>query len=524
MPACSYRGRQPLLTDTSCARVQYHSAPPPAFSGWLTEARQFPEIGARAGSDAAPDACALAPSPQLARSHVQRKLIKSSLAVCHSTASFSVSDTSVSLSVRIEGMKWTYSHSGTVKLGLSQHRPNSAGSEASPSVDTLISKRRLHLLRTCSKMNKTAHFRDNHTVNTERNFFLDYSHHLVYCAVEKVGSSFWKRAFKILNNMAPNGSLFDQSGLSVHANSNEAITFENKPEGWKRNTLNQSLKFLFVRDPYAKLFSAYMDKIFIFFGGRNGRRGLRRAGLVSSQRENQSEGKCTVSVPTFSEFVNAMMLRSTALAADGHFTPIEKHCLPCEIRYDVIGKMETFRRDTEYILGKVGHNLTLLSNDPLTFDTKSDLNIMTDILRRIMWSPAWQESEDCTRSVHFELLRRMWTVFKVRGILSANVTFPFSRGLMDTISEFHILQELQHAYRASGSREARLLQREAAMLEAFRTLSNSTMQALFEFVKPDCELFDYQCLPSERFSGKGTPDKDDSSYFGDYWNLHGESS
>lgn len=49
---------------------------------------------------------------------------------------------------------------------------------------------------------------------------------------------------------------------------------------------------------------------------------------------------------------------------DEHWTPVYKFCTPCSVNYTLIAKVETFRRDTEYIIRQAGLETLLLNKLP----------------------------------------------------------------------------------------------------------------------------------------------------------------
>lgn len=49
---------------------------------------------------------------------------------------------------------------------------------------------------------------------------------------------------------------------------------------------------------------------------------------------------------------------------DEHWSPIYSFCTPCSINYTLIAKVETFQRDTEYIIRQAGLETLLLNKMP----------------------------------------------------------------------------------------------------------------------------------------------------------------
>lgn len=126
-------------------------------------------------------------------------------------------------------------------------------------------------------------------------------------------------------------------------------------------SLPNSLSFLFVRDPFERILSAYRDKL---EGGRNhfyrtlGRR------IAYRFRRTSIHG----SGPTFKEFVSYLIFqhRQNIRPLDEHWAPIYKFCTPCSLNFKIIGKVETFNRDSEFIIRQAGLESLLLGKLPST--------------------------------------------------------------------------------------------------------------------------------------------------------------
>ncbi|RUS82258.1 hypothetical protein EGW08_009996 [Elysia chlorotica] len=91
-------------------------------------------------------------------------------------------------------------------------------------------------------------------------------HKLLYCPVPKAGKTFWVRVFRFISGDVPNHvkvkSVFDVDREFAHyAPWKEGVHTKyklvNKPH------FPRKLKFLVARDPYERILSAYIDKIFL---------------------------------------------------------------------------------------------------------------------------------------------------------------------------------------------------------------------------------------------------------------------
>ncbi|CAG2246286.1 CHST11 [Mytilus edulis] len=119
------------------------------------------------------------------------------------------------------------------------------------------------------------------------------------------------------------------------------------------STTTFKLKVLFVRDPYSRLYSGYIDKLLYpnphywnVYGTK----------IISKYRKNATieSMECGYDV-TFAEFVEYVVdtYEYKPRLLEDHFSPIHQHCRPCEIDYKIIGKMETFNDDVNYVFNKL---------------------------------------------------------------------------------------------------------------------------------------------------------------------------
>ena len=79
-----------------------------------------------------------------------------------------------------------------------------------------------------------------------------------YCKVPKSGSTFWTKAFAVLKYGLEYGAqVFKQSRRQVHVNMLKYVTT------MTRTIYEKSRTIIVSRDPYSRLFSAYIDKSFL---------------------------------------------------------------------------------------------------------------------------------------------------------------------------------------------------------------------------------------------------------------------
>ncbi|KAK7483703.1 hypothetical protein BaRGS_00025024 [Batillaria attramentaria] len=321
-------------------------------------------------------------------------------------------------------------------------------------------------------------------------FLVDDVHGLVYCPVPKVGCSFWKRVFAILDGKHKSSYLFNLSSVSIHNTRAAYDGLKQKPLLMKYFLLQSSTKFMFVRDPYERLFSGYIDKIFTpnALGGRLSQQ-------ISPNSDHQTS--CATDA-TFTEFLRYV---THSNSVNQHFKPAYSTCFPCHMDYDVIGKMETFRQDTESILKSAGVDPRSVFGSVSSFDENSDLSIMRDVAAR-----TFQCLPRCGGCMSkWQVMRRMWATFQVRGYLSINVTFPLSPVKSEKVTLSQVQDLLKDAYRSSGDHSVTKRQRKAAMMETYYSVPRTVLKELEAYVRVDCALFGYDCSVESRFNESSRP-------------------
>ncbi|KAG7486969.1 carbohydrate sulfotransferase 12 [Solea senegalensis] len=198
---------------------------------------------------------------------------------------------------------------------------------------------------------------------------VDDTHQIIYCYVPKVACTNWKRVMVVLSQslISPDSGkpYTDPEALPpdiVH-NSSLYLTFA---KFWRRyGSLSRHLmalklqhytKFLFVRDPFVRLISAFRNKFgrpnkdfYTYFGSVI----LRRYGNVSgSLPEKAAEAFAAGIKPTFEQFIRYLLDPETEKENifNEHWRQVYRLCHPCQIKYDFIGQLETLENDSDKLL------------------------------------------------------------------------------------------------------------------------------------------------------------------------------
>ncbi|KAK7166616.1 hypothetical protein R3I93_006387 [Phoxinus phoxinus] len=197
---------------------------------------------------------------------------------------------------------------------------------------------------------------------------VDDHHGVIYCFVPKVACSNWKRVMIVLsqNLKAPNGAPYlDPLDIPVEVIHNHTVhkTFNKL---WRRfgrfshqlmhHKLNNYTKFLFVRDPFVRLISAFRDKFatpnedyYKYIGSPM----LQRYANISSPPASAQKAFAAGIRLSFTHFIQYLLDPQTEKKNpfDEHWQQMNRLCHPCQIDYDFVGKLETLDEDLLRILG-----------------------------------------------------------------------------------------------------------------------------------------------------------------------------
>ncbi|KAJ4919744.1 hypothetical protein JOQ06_022653, partial [Pogonophryne albipinna] len=192
-----------------------------------------------------------------------------------------------------------------------------------------------------------------------KHLIVDDKHSLIYCYVPKVACTNWKRVLMVLTS---DGRYTDP--LSIPANEAHVAGNLRTLSEFSVIEINQRLrsylKFIFVRDPFERLVSAYRNKFTrsynTAFHRRYGTKIIRRHRPEPDPEEIEKGNNVL-----FHEFVQYLVDPRTQREEplNEHWERVHSLCHPCLIHYDVVGKYETLEPDAQAVLSLAGVEGTL---------------------------------------------------------------------------------------------------------------------------------------------------------------------
>ncbi|XP_057306326.1 carbohydrate sulfotransferase 11-like [Hydractinia symbiolongicarpus] len=189
----------------------------------------------------------------------------------------------------------------------------------------------------------------------ERQILISDKQGLLYCTVPKVACTNWKRMFQVFEGQMKN--LFSiESKDKIHTLKYKTFVGMTEHEKlWKRGS---HYSFMFVRHPFERLYSAYRNKLNKPFSDYHQK--VYGSRILKMFRSNLSEIQYkkgeNVTFVEFLKFITKSYQSGGYKSLDEHWQIMTKICVPCSMKYDYIGKMETLIKDANNVLTETGLN------------------------------------------------------------------------------------------------------------------------------------------------------------------------
>ncbi|XP_077462327.1 carbohydrate sulfotransferase 12-like [Stigmatopora argus] len=197
---------------------------------------------------------------------------------------------------------------------------------------------------------------------------VDDKHKIIYCYVPKVACTNWKRVMAVLSQslLSPKtGKPYTEVAaipadfihqISMFPTFAKLLGQRGSPSRhMMAGKLQNYTKFLFVRDPFVRLISAFRDKFERpneLFYSRFGKDIILRYGNLSGEvPKTVAKAHAAGFQPTFLQFILYLLdeAREKKILND-HWRQVNSLCHPCQMNYDFIGQLETLETDAEQLL------------------------------------------------------------------------------------------------------------------------------------------------------------------------------
>ncbi len=194
--------------------------------------------------------------------------------------------------------------------------------------------------------------RDNRDMFQVADILVDDKHGVMYRGIWKAGSTTWLAALTKAMGGDPKNKATVHSERNLKSLGVKRLNGDYYNPQEVRYRLENYFKFIVVRHPYDRIYSAWRD---LFFKGDGAYRWLSAYIAHKSQRppfSDPKEGKTWENKTTFQEFAQYLVGKRKR---DAHWAPYRTF-FPCAVQWDAIVKMETMSIDAPLVLKM--YNLT----------------------------------------------------------------------------------------------------------------------------------------------------------------------
>jgi len=223
--------------------------------------------------------------------------------------------------------------------------------------------------------------------------YVDDTYKFMYGMIPKVACTNFKRVMLILSGKMNTTDPMKISPAQAHSQQCGAYlkTLDMYTEEEIKHRLDTYFKFMFVRNPFERILSAYRNKFTVsynkYFPKRYGR------DIIKKYRKKPTVKAVNDGIDvTFDEFIKYLLDPETERPLNAHWRQYYKLCHPCIMRYDAIGEYDTLDADMDYVLQKIGVSNIIkfpvanrIKGRPRTTDIlqKSYANISTEDIHKL---------------------------------------------------------------------------------------------------------------------------------------------
>lgn len=271
------------------------------------------------------------------------------------------------------------------------------------------------------------------------------------------------------------------------------------------------ISFFVTRNPYTRLYSAFVDKIFLEkFGSLsvlidavyNKKIPKEIPDGISSVKQLVTENNwlCDTAEVTFQQF---LLYVSRARHLDPHYTPVSLLCNPCKDPVDFIFRQEDLHEDAEHLYEYL--NKTLQKNGFKNVDLHLEDYVgdggVENLVRthHVAWTVRFQnhncELKAKTRDV---IYRRLWEALKMLGNIDENLEYipDIFKGNENELKDPDaILYDLWRYKITPLSPSERAQQRHRYLVKAYKSVHPQIMKGIQSLFQLDFQLFDYDINP-----------------------------
>lgn len=318
------------------------------------------------------------------------------------------------------------------------------------------------------------------------------------------------------------------SRLEMHT---QTLAYKRDPQWILRNGIPTIIT---SRNPFTRLYSAYIDKVFVplfwhHFASMGNvtvlppynitisvdilksskkplssrlakyRDSLRQRGMLMKNNITEKISPICANNASFEDFLRFIITEvKSARDLEPHWAPISHLCHPCRFNIFKIIKQETFSTDVVQTLNSVGVNISRFDWLKKSLSEKRAENSVPGIISVVRDKFKRRSIRTCINQT--EILRRLWKSFQIQGFISKDIDFPdklrhIDWGKNDNIVTDEVLAAISQKPMTSSEQ---LEQREFYLKQAFSDISPEVILEIQDVYYLDFLLFGYPLDPPNK--------------------------
>ncbi|XP_021367994.1 carbohydrate sulfotransferase 10-like isoform X2 [Mizuhopecten yessoensis] len=344
-----------------------------------------------------------------------------------------------------------------------------------------------HLQKGCHQTDRKDQYKIKYQ-QTQPIFFQSMKLNISVCKVAKAGSTFWAIVFLIVEKGLPAYEAFSIPRHRIHGiSSSLSKSLHSSHEQLRTKGVVVS------RDPYSRLFSAFVDKYHLLRfvqAARSLAQSLGKGYFITEA------GKCGYKV-SFQDFVDSVTTKALqGSKINRHWSPVYTMCRVCDVEYQYAIQQETLTRDTEYIIKQLNISNEIKTTLTQMFHGPGPNKTMEGVIQT-MWSAIDSPAMRACCSNKLAYFMKMWEGFKMQGYIRTNVSFPFSSFQKNnSVNVEGITKAVLAAMNTNPlSSTERKAQRRQALVQAYAGMPRRIIAQIQEMYRMDFHLFGYDANP-----------------------------
>ncbi|KAK3099463.1 hypothetical protein FSP39_004780 [Pinctada imbricata] len=254
--------------------------------------------------------------------------------------------------------------------------------------------------------------------------------------------------------------------------------------GSREAKVNAGHIFLVSRNPYSRLYAAYIDRVFL--------PAMQSYSQRIAKKNNKTKGK-EVSFEEFLQDATTNLLSDRPV--DFHWQPLFHMCEPCIVPYDIIANQESFSQDIEYIISNLNVTEEFRSSVTESLYQHRTSNSIKEITKEMF--PLAVDPKGLFGHTFLEFCERLWESYKIQGYIRSSFRFPVNKFKMLNYSSLNeALNIYLHFSTISNMTYTESKgQRSYYLYDAYKRVSRQTVIQIQKAYYLDFILFDYDMEP-----------------------------